>query len=77
MTPWIVCASTLTILISANGAAAQTGSALYSTRLDTRVTTSAFLVTFGTTYLLLRNPSPFFSRMLDVTGVREGLNIAD
>ena len=29
------------------------------------------------TYLLLRNPSPFFSRMLDVTGVREGLNIAD
>jgi anti-sigma B factor antagonist len=29
------------------------------------------------TYLLLRNPSPFFTRMLDVTGVREGLNIAD
>ena len=29
------------------------------------------------TYLLLRNPSPFFSRMLDVTGVREGLNIAE
>lgn len=28
-------------------------------------------------YLLLRNPSPFFSRMLDVTGVREGLNVAD
>ncbi|HEX6870203.1 MAG TPA: STAS domain-containing protein [Micromonosporaceae bacterium] len=28
------------------------------------------------TYLLLRNPSPFFNRMLDVTGVREGLNIA-
>jgi len=28
------------------------------------------------TYLLLRNPSPFFTRMLDVTGVREGLNIA-
>ena len=52
MTPCIVCASTLTILISANGAAAQTGSALYSTRLDTRVTTSAFLVTFGTTYLV-------------------------
>ena len=29
------------------------------------------------TYLVLRNTSPFFSRMLDVTGVREGLNIAD
>ena len=29
------------------------------------------------TYLLLRNPSPFFTRMLDVTGVREGLNISD
>jgi anti-sigma B factor antagonist len=29
------------------------------------------------TYLLLRNPSPFFSRMLDVTGVRTGLNIAE
>ena len=29
------------------------------------------------TYLLLRNPSPFFTRMLDVTGVREGLNLAD
>ena len=29
------------------------------------------------TYLLLRNPSPFFTRMLEVTGVREGLNIAD
>lgn len=29
------------------------------------------------TYLLLRNPSPFFRRMLDVTGVRTGLNIAD
>lgn len=28
------------------------------------------------TFLLLRNPSPFFTRMLDVTGVREGLNIA-
>lgn len=28
------------------------------------------------TYLLLRNPSPFFTRMLEVTGVREGLNIA-
>jgi anti-sigma B factor antagonist len=28
------------------------------------------------TYLLLRNPSPFFIRMLDVTGMREGLNIA-
>jgi anti-anti-sigma factor len=28
------------------------------------------------TYLLLRNPSPFFTRMLDVTGVRSGLNIA-
>jgi anti-anti-sigma factor len=29
------------------------------------------------TFLQLRNPSPFFSRMLDVTGVREGLNVAD
>jgi len=29
------------------------------------------------TYLLLRNPSPFFARMLDVTGVRTGLNIAE
>lgn len=28
------------------------------------------------TYLVLRNPSTFFTRMLDVTGVREGLNIA-
>ncbi len=28
------------------------------------------------TFLVLRNPSPFFTRMLDVTGVREGLNIA-
>jgi anti-sigma B factor antagonist len=28
------------------------------------------------TYLVLRNPSPFFTRMLEVTGVREGLNIA-
>lgn len=28
-------------------------------------------------YLLLRNPSPFFNRMLDVTGVRQGLNIAE
>jgi anti-sigma B factor antagonist len=28
-------------------------------------------------YLVLRNLSPFFSRMLDVTGVREGLNIQD
>jgi len=28
------------------------------------------------TFLQLRNPSPFFSRMLDVTGVREGLNMA-
>jgi anti-anti-sigma factor len=28
------------------------------------------------TYLSLRNPSPFFTRMLEVTGVREGLNIA-
>jgi anti-sigma B factor antagonist len=28
------------------------------------------------TYLLLRNPSPFFTRMLDVTGVGEGLNVA-
>jgi anti-sigma B factor antagonist len=27
-------------------------------------------------YLLLRNPSPFFTRMLDITGVREGLNFA-
>ncbi len=27
------------------------------------------------TYLLLRNPSPFFDRMLDVTGVREALNV--
>jgi anti-sigma B factor antagonist len=27
-------------------------------------------------YLVLRNPSPFFTRMLDVTGVREGLNLA-
>jgi anti-anti-sigma factor len=29
------------------------------------------------TYLVLRNPSGFFTRMLDVTGVRQGLNIAD
>jgi anti-sigma B factor antagonist len=29
------------------------------------------------TYLVVRNPSPFFTRMLDVTGVRAGLNIAD
>lgn len=29
------------------------------------------------TYLVLRNPSPFFRRMLDVTGVREGLNIVE
>ena len=29
------------------------------------------------TYLVLRNPSDFFTRMLDVTGVRQGLNIAD
>lgn len=28
------------------------------------------------TYLVLRNPSPFFTRMLEVTGVHEGLNIA-
>jgi anti-sigma B factor antagonist len=28
-------------------------------------------------YLVLRNPSPFFVRMLDVTGVREGLNISE
>ncbi len=27
------------------------------------------------TFLQLRNPSPFFTRMLEVTGVREGLNI--
>lgn len=27
------------------------------------------------TYLQLRNPSPFFTRMLDVTGIREGLNV--
>jgi anti-sigma B factor antagonist len=29
------------------------------------------------TYLLIRNPSPFFSRMLDVTGVRQGLNVVE
>jgi anti-sigma B factor antagonist len=29
------------------------------------------------TYLLLRNPSDFFTRMLDVTGVRQGLNVAE
>jgi anti-sigma B factor antagonist len=29
------------------------------------------------TYLLLRNPSPFFTRMLAVTGVRQGLNITE
>ena len=29
------------------------------------------------TLLVLRNPSPFFTRMLDITGIREGLNIAD
>ncbi len=29
------------------------------------------------TYLVVRNPSPFFTRMLDVTGVRAGLNLAD
>jgi anti-sigma B factor antagonist len=28
-------------------------------------------------YLVVRNPSPFFTRMLDVTGVRAGLNIAE
>jgi anti-anti-sigma factor len=28
------------------------------------------------TYLVLRNPSPFVTRMLEVTGVGEGLNIA-
>ena len=27
------------------------------------------------TYLVLRNPSAFFTRMLDVTGLREGLNV--
>jgi anti-anti-sigma factor len=27
-------------------------------------------------YLVLRNPSLFFTRMLDVTGVREGLNVS-
>ena len=29
------------------------------------------------TYLVLRNPSDFFTRMLDVTGVRQGLNLAE
>ena len=29
------------------------------------------------TYLVVRNPSPFFNRMLDVTGVRAGLNVAE
>lgn len=28
-------------------------------------------------YLVLRNLSPFFARMLDITGVREGLHIAE
>ena len=28
-------------------------------------------------YLVLRDPSPFFTRMLDVTGVREGLNVSE
>jgi anti-sigma B factor antagonist len=29
------------------------------------------------TSLVLRNPGPFLTRMLDVTGVREGLTIAE
>jgi len=29
------------------------------------------------TFLQVRNPSEFFSRMLDVTGVRQSLNIAE
>jgi anti-anti-sigma factor len=29
------------------------------------------------TYLALRNPSPFFSRMLQITGVESALNIID
>jgi anti-anti-sigma factor len=29
------------------------------------------------TYLQLRNPSQFFTRMLEVTGVRQGLNLAE
>jgi anti-anti-sigma factor len=28
-------------------------------------------------FLVLRNPSQFFIRMLDVTGVREGLNVVE
>jgi anti-sigma B factor antagonist len=28
------------------------------------------------TFLALRDPSPFFARMLDITGMRDGLNIA-
>lgn len=28
------------------------------------------------TLLTLRNPSPFFTRMLDVTGIGEGLNVS-
>ncbi len=28
------------------------------------------------TFLLLRNPRPFFTQMLDITGVRQGLNIS-
>jgi len=28
------------------------------------------------TFLQLRNPRPFFTQMLDITGVRQGLNIS-
>jgi len=52
MTLRIAGAVTLAILISANGAAAQTRSARYGTTLDERVTSSAFLITYGTTYLV-------------------------
>jgi len=53
MTRWLVCAGTLAVLLSARGGAAQTRPAVYyGLPLDERVTTSAFLITYGTTYMV-------------------------